>query len=134
MLTLFAATVAFASNSLSAVRLPVVSSSVCMEVKSWYDTKVAEAAASNDEAVFVDTRSSEYVLEQRRKMAESPFGGMKFDFSGTQSVPTPTRGEDGLNEQGYKAPPPSMEKGFPVALLPAVALIGLLTAYNQGML
>ena len=109
-----------------------------MEVKSWYDEKLKSegAAPAKVDDGFVDTRSSEYVLEQRKKMSE--WNGMKlgFDFSGTPKFAPNKRNDEtaGTNDQGYKAPPPPAEKGFPLALIPAVLLIGALTAYNQGML
>lgn len=104
---------------------------LAMEVKSWYDEKVKVQKA--EKSLLGD---SEYVLEQRRKMQESSFGAFaaNFDFSGKPRTPPVVRGKDGLNDQGYKAPPPPSESGIPAALIPAVALIGLLTAYNQGLI
>ena len=64
----------------------------------------ADLAAKQAEIDAYKERTASYVQQEKERMAKT-FGGSLgvggFDFSGKQSIPTPARGKDGLNEQGY---------------------------------
>ena len=97
----------------------MVRSSTARMVESWYDS-----------GLRLTSQDSDYIAEQKAKMQSQPLA-FSFDFSGKASASPVVRGQDGLNEQGYKAPAPAAEQGFPLALIPASLLIVALTVYVQ---
>ena len=99
------------------------------------DVEEARAAAESVDLTDEEAVRQSYIELERAKtkenLANMGLGSFSFDFSGNQSIPTPVRGEDGLNEQGFGAAP---EQSSTLPIIPlAIALVGIgaLTVVNQ---
>ena len=91
------------------------------------DVPAADGVASPEEGVTPssgdrdDISGSSFTVQAPMTVLPGFEGFKGFDFSGSQSIPTPARGEAGLNEQGYE--PYSKEKADKVT--DSTYLIGL---------
>ena len=97
---------------LSQVRTPLAASPLSRVLMAEPEPKPASEAdgdaggESEESPEAVDAREdidgNAYTVQAPMKVLPGLEGFTGFDFSGTQSVPTPARGERGLNEQGFE--------------------------------
>ena len=88
------------SSPLSRVSMAESEPQPASETDASADGEVKESLEPSDAREDIDGNA--YTVQAPMKVLPGLEGFTGFDFSGTQSIPTPARGERGLNEQGFE--------------------------------